>query len=221
MSSQNRFNFLVITVVGFLCFFVKTNGQGKFELKTLTLILMAKIICMHFFIADVKIGNDTLLEELEKLRTELREVARHVLGIERNPFPAGFIYIQYYRTSEPTKLWPTLSWQEVTQNYAGLFFRAGGGGAATFGYTQSDNAPRLTNINHSKHIGPDCSRFSHFWTRSQITLPIGKWSSYISTGAMPMCQKHFGNVDLTFYSSGGEVRPRNQAVRIWQVIPQR
>lgn len=95
-----------------------------------------------------------------------------------------------------------MTWSEITESYAGLFFRAVGGGSAAFGSIQDDNSPRLTNVQTG-------------------SVPHGIWqtvvnadntlSSLVSTG-------HGSGIDhwgLSFRVSQTEVRPRNTAIRIW------
>ena len=92
-------------------------------------------------------------------------------------------------------------WQEVSSEYSGLFFRVVGGGSLGFGETQDENSPRLTQAGYL--VG-----------RAQTTsmnIPPGEWSPCLKTGG------HKRDADcLSFYVSGGEVRPRNKAIRIWK-----
>ena len=105
-------------------------------------------------------------------------------------------------------LWPRYIWHKVTADYAGLFFRAEGGDSAAFGTTQADNSPRLSSVKHSC-----CKKdFS-----DEINLKPGEWSQWFFTA-------HAGNPvsgiieQTSFLVSSGEVRPRNQAIRIFKRI---
>lgn len=117
--------------------------------------------------------------------------------------PIGFIYVQLQNQSEPSTLWPTVRWNEVTAQYAGLFFRTVGEGSEAFGTIQAENSPRLVAVNS---VGP-------IPRTTVITVAAsGLRSSTVSTGASSTTNAWA----LDFTVSGGEVRPRNTAMRIWQ-----
>lgn len=117
--------------------------------------------------------------------------------------PIGFIYVQLSGQPEPSNIWPTVTWTEITSEYAGLFFRALGSGSASFGYIQAENSPRLTEVSNTL-VG---SVFN------DLQIPVnGGWSSWISTGSTSAVS-HWA---LQFLVSTGEVRPRNSAIRIWK-----
>jgi len=133
----------------------------------------------------------------------LSHIQESFLEFRKNPVPIGFIYVQLPSQPEPKTLWPIVEWKDVTPDYAGLFFRAEGGGAAAFGETQSDNSPRLTDIEfkYDKQVG----------NVSPLSIVPGTWSSYIFSGKFesPVAS-------LRFMVSSVEVRPRNKAIRIWK-----
>lgn len=101
---------------------------------------------------------------------------------------------------------------EVTTDYAGQFFRAEGGGSAQFGTVQEENAPRVTQVKHQQRI-PNSEGHGKW---DNVTLNVGGWSSGIGVFS--------GSFDLQygwthhFKQSGGEIRPRNSAVRVWRRI---
>lgn len=120
--------------------------------------------------------------------------------------PIGFIYAQLPGQPEPSRQWPLVEWTEITEQYAGLFFRAAGEGAAEFGSIQEENIPRLTNVN---------GRLVLTSSMASVTVPAdGGVSSTVSAGATGG-NSHWG---LSFTVSAGEVRPRNTATRIWMRI---
>ena len=100
-----------------------------------------------------------------------------------------------------------IEWKDVTSDYAGLFFRAEGGGSAPFGVLQSENAP-------NRYIDAIGNRYKGHGERwGDYILPSNDWSPYFLTGY------DFGVlIAMRFHVSekGGEVRPRNKAVRIWK-----
>ena len=99
-------------------------------------------------------------------------------------------------------------WTDITVQYAGLFFRAEGGGADPFGTIQEENAPRVTEAIISHHDGHRLDE----WNR--VTLGVGAWSSGIGLYA-GRWDEPIGNTHR-FYTSGGEVRPKNMAIRVWK-----
>jgi len=127
--------------------------------------------------------------------------------LQHNPVPIGFIYVQLPNQPDPKSLWPTVEWKNVTSDYAGLFFRAEGRGSEAFGKAQDENAPRLTGV------------WNDWFTPVNYVANISAnsdWNKPVSTGpALGSDYKdlHWG---LRFRVSSGEIRPRNQAVRIWK-----
>lgn len=125
--------------------------------------------------------------------------------LEQNPIPIDFIYVQLSSQPEPKSLWPNVEWEEITSSYSGLFFRAEGGGSSSFGSTQEGDAPRID------HIQFDCNKGEMGWNPGyQWSLPSG-WSDWVNSGASwgTRCGQRFLTTSV-------EVRPRNQAVRIWK-----
>ncbi len=118
--------------------------------------------------------------------------------------PIGYIYIQYPNQALPNEIWPSTGWSDVSSQYDGVFFRANGGSSSSFGSVQDENSPRLTNI---------LSRIDDGYRAFDINVPPGSWSPRITLGAWSG-----DNVQSQFLVSGGEVRPRNMAVRIWKRI---
>ncbi|XP_037032039.1 uncharacterized protein LOC119071278 [Bradysia coprophila] len=124
-----------------------------------------------------------------------------------NPVPIGFIYVQLSEQPDPQILWPTVSWEQVTSLYAGLFFRAEGPTSNSFnGGAQEDNSPRLTNA--------DSAILSSETT--SISMVLGGWSGRLTTGDDNRGAASTWNI--RFYNTGGEVRPRNKSVRIWKRV---
>jgi hypothetical protein len=93
-----------------------------------------------------------------------------------------------------------VGWSDVSSNYSGLFFRVLGGGSATFGETQEENTNRLAAV---RRVDYQIEKIE------KIDIPLG-WSGYIKSDA------NSPSGAMNFYISRGEVRPRNQAVRIWE-----
>jgi len=119
-------------------------------------------------------------------------------------YPVGSIYIQFANASDPNTLYPNLKFIDITSNYTGLFFRAEGNGSLPFGQVQEENEPRLTSVNRGTNT-----------YNGLITLPVGAWSAFIESGQAGALGSTLSH---QFFTSGGEIRPRNTAVRIWQRI---
>ena len=96
----------------------------------------------------------------------------------------------------------------IPRDRAGLFFRAEGGGSAPFEQIQTENSPRLVEV---------IANWDHwdFANKDIMKIPVGERSQYIFSGDN---HKGAGGRSLAFQVSGGEVRPRNQAMRIWKRI---
>jgi hypothetical protein len=99
-------------------------------------------------------------------------------------------------------------WKDVTSDYAGLFFRAEGGGSEAFGTLQNENFP-------SRYIDQVHSEKDYESYDANLTT-IG-WSKKIYTGrgwdgaVGAVCGTRFHVTE-----KNGEVRPRNMAIRVWK-----
>ena len=151
-----------------------------------------------------------LQDSLENVKTQLKnhestnnQQQSMINHLNQNPIPINFIYIQLPGQPTPKSLWPTVQWKDVTSEYSGLFFRAEGGNSTAFGAIQEENAPRLTNV---KYCTSNCGTET-----SNVALYPNSWSYSLWAGASN--QKGLYHKYLT---SGGEVRPRNMAIRIWK-----
>ena len=123
--------------------------------------------------------------------------------------PIGFIYTQLPQQSMPKELWPNMEWKEVTSEYAGLFFRAEGGKSAAFGQIQEANQSWISSVDifgwhYDSFHGPE--------EMSKVTnLEENKW---VETNP----EKSLAIMHLNFFTTGGEVRPKNTAIKIWKRI---
>ena len=123
------------------------------------------------------------------------------------PVPLGFLYIQLSGQDPPNVLWPSTHWNDVSSSYAGLFFRVVGGEAADFGQIQEANTTRLDEVRQ-------CSDFEEY----NVKIPAdGSWSKKLYTSWL---YKTGGDTTkcLQFRHSTSEIRPRNQAVKIWKRV---
>lgn len=171
--------------------------------------LQKQVIELQFSVSESKQTEEKLngrIKELEAsnsdLNTRLTNLEGTVTGISQNPFPVGFIYVQLPNEQSPADIWSWMVWEDITANYAGVFFRAEGGGSEAFGGVQEENSPRLAHI--QKFVG--VPSIDDVWMGAP-----GEASAVVDSAAS-------GALDqgLQFTLTGGEVRPRNMAVRIWR-----
>lgn len=126
-----------------------------------------------------------------------------VMNIIKNPLPVDFIYVQLPDQKSPLDIWPWMEWKDITSSYAGLFFRAYGGGSAGFGQVQEGNAPRLDAVKMEEG----------YWVDQMDVAADGQYSGIIHANG-----DGDNNWGIRFRVSSGEVRPRNTAIKIWQRI---
>ncbi|CAG7729524.1 unnamed protein product, partial [Allacma fusca] len=142
---------------------------------------------------------DALRRESTGLKNQVAQLTQS-LGNAQNP-PSGFIYVQLPGQVDPNILWPTARWYDISQTYAGLFFRVLGGNSGHFGSLQYENTPRIDRIytkNYDRLNPPRDSK-----------LEPGRCALVGSGG------RGGGWTGIDLCTSGGEIRPTNKAVKIW------
>ena len=124
--------------------------------------------------------------------------------------PLGFLYTQFPNQSKPEDLWPNTKWSEMTSQYSGLFFRAEGGESEPFGRIQQANQSWISNIHYK---GYEYSSFKGLHNLDQMTsLNQNQWVDIQPSGYTTSVY------NFKFYTTGGEVRPKNAAIKIWKPI---
>lgn len=155
----------------------------------------------------------TLKEELERRIAALEQEPKGLNGaiedelkqLKKNPVPIGFVYLQLPYQSEPKSIWPDCVWTDVSQSYAGDFIRVVGGSSNNFGDEQESSAPRLEQV--------ECVKDAvNKWMSSSVPSD-GTWSEAVSMGWRTSGDNWRG---LRFRMSAAEVRPKNQAIKVWQ-----
>ena len=154
-------------------------------------------------------GHQTSSDEIPN-SNQIKKFEERIKELENNKLPLGYIYFQLPGTLAPEKLWPTVHWSEVTFDYSGLFFRAEGGKAAKFGDIQEANSTWISNM-HSVSYYYDSWSGPHATGTYCSKLDVGKWSMNANPTQGLMRS-------LYFYTTGGENRPRNTAIKIWKRI---
>ena len=126
--------------------------------------------------------------------------------------PIGFIYTQFPNRPEPSLIWPQVTWTNRTTDYSGLFFRADGGDSEKFGVIQDDNSPKINRVEWVQ--AQDANPYPTF-----TELPKQGWSSWVQSAYNEILSGQWltsWRYKLRFHTTGGEVRPKNTAVRLWK-----
>jgi hypothetical protein len=124
--------------------------------------------------------------------------------------PIGFIYTQLPKQPEPNTLWPSSKWEDVSKLYAGLFFRVLGENSSDFG-VQEESDRSLTEVSNM------------FATVRDLTYKVGvpkngTVSDILYSGDYTSSNNYMTRTMLKFRTSNDEIRPKNQAIRIWKRI---
>ena len=162
-------------------------------------------------------GNPKPLDILAKINQIIDNMVVSVNGsgtdgngnINVATIPVGFNYVQYSGGSDPADIFGG-TWENISAQFAGRFFRAEGGAAAAFGQSQNDGAPNITGT-----VGPGyCNGYG------AMTGCFYGSGSEIGTGGDPH-SGYFANINFLASNSNGtyganEVRPINSTIRIWK-----
>jgi hypothetical protein len=116
--------------------------------------------------------------------------ARSILVDGKGYLPIGFVYFQLRDQPEPAALF-TGTWENISSQYAGLFFRVEGGNAISFGNNQD-----MMIQNH---------RHSSFIAHGNIVGNEGIAQALT-----------FTTNDYTGYAGGIETRPVNTTIKVWK-----
>ena len=156
----------------------------------------AMVVCQ----SEPQFYLNNLVNQIEKLTTKIDELDK-----KKNDqlIPIGFLYTQYPSQSSPDGIWPVYKWTEITSQYAGLFFRAEGDGSLPFGQTQQANQTWISDIKAEGSVDD-----SYKDKDNQLTsMNVGKWTE-------PYFEHSIWKIH--FFTTDGEVRPKNTAIRIWK-----
>lgn len=121
--------------------------------------------------------------------------------------PVGAVYVQFSGQTDPTTLFGG-TWENISSQYAGLFFRAEGGSAAAFGETQAGGAPNITGT--FWRIAYAGASGAFYDTEERQTYSNNQaFGGYGNTGFSA------ANSNAT-YGAAEEIRPANSTIRIWK-----
>ena len=119
--------------------------------------------------------------------------------------PVGFVYIQFPGEKSPQELFGCGTWQNVTAQFAGAFFRAEGGNASAFGAGLQDMM--IQSHGHSASFNSWVVTGGSGENRAHGGLS----NSYFVTGL----SSGIPAVSITA-TGGAETRPINYTIRIWK-----
>lgn len=152
-----------------------------------------------------------VIGEWKKLRNDDGSIPSDLSNL-----PIGFIYLQLRGQSTPDMLFGTSGkWQDVSNLYAGEFFRANGGNSSSFGTVQQEGLPNITGQFNTSNVG-----ILGDSTGALQTSDFGQWEinyTYITNTR---------NSKVTFnasqsngiYGASSHVTPYNSSVRVWKKI---
>lgn len=146
-------------------------------------------------------------------------------------FPVGFVYTQYSGTSSPATLGLTISdncaWVDITSKYTGAFFRAYYSSSGSFSDSsislQSEQLSSHTHtINHEHTASASVSNAKHVYYTGSNGHPSAnanvntnyQLGGNSDTSVSVSVSSYSGSTGTT---GSGELRPRNVAIKIWQV----
>ena len=122
--------------------------------------------------------------------------------------PIGSTYVQFSGCSDPTTLFGG-TWSNISSTYPGMFFRAEGGSAATFGSNQNGGLPNIEGSTEQVAYTQMCS--------SAGALSITQIGNCSVSGSNHTFNRISINASLynSLYGAANEVRPINSTIRIW------
>lgn len=128
--------------------------------------------------------------------------------------PVGELYVQFPGKSAPTTLYQYGTWTDITEQYAGLFFRAEGGNSLIFGLDENNKpiTQESANLAHNHYFSPANINIARWPGGSSGTDSLNK-----STGSGHQVRSFPEDQLFTVWEDGDEeARPVNTAIRIWE-----
>lgn len=150
--------------------------------------------------------------------------------------PIGEIYIQFPGKPDPQTLYGRGSWDNISNEFAGLFFRAEGGNASEFQEVIDEDNPLVSQEDKIRNI------LGAFSFVSAVSEGISETGASVFTGSYIFHQGGFdygsafnsgwgtvgfgidanrgdsSNNPMVGHADGPEIRPVNTTIRIWQRI---
>lgn len=153
--------------------------------------------------------------------------------------PVGEIYIQFPGKSDPQTLYGRGSWDNISNEFAGLFFRAEGGNAGAFQSVVNEDNPLISQDDKIRNILAKLNYTSTYNYKeggvniysftgavdeiSEFDFPVSSYSGECSGGyytfnANANTNSSYTNNPMAGHADGPEIRPVNTTIRIWQRI---
>lgn len=138
--------------------------------------------------------------------------------------PVGEIYIRYPGQSSPQDLYKRGTWENISGQFAGLFFRAEGGNANAFeGGSQEDKIRSikgaLSGSSGTSFLTGGRGCYSYSTTYYPGTGFIGEFSNweghYYHVFDANADNNDWGN-PMAGHADGPEIRPVNTTIQIWK-----
>ncbi len=169
---------------------------------------------------------------------KVQEVLEKLVEGQKHPVPLGFIYVQLPKEKGPQEIWSSaeLKWTDISSTYESTFFRVAGSKAAAFGTVQEELSPFIDKVSYENceytnfYGETQCDESKMFPSEKNTTLDRKSPSSW--SGRVITAHRYYSNLfngqlpsdnrtsewtgAIKFHSVGGEVRPRNMAVKVWK-----
>ena len=125
--------------------------------------------------------------------------------------PVGAIYIQFAGQSAPADIFGG-TWSNISSSFAGRFFRAEGGAAASFGSSQNGGMPNITGSVNLYGVQAFRNIGGSFYEAGSITTSNAGHSGTISAKTLGID----ASLSSDAYGEFSEIRPINSTIRIWK-----
>jgi len=147
------------------------------------------------------LGGDGILKAMQGVFENIILTAKtfEIVANNKGYLPVGFIYFQLRGQPAPGELFSG-DWQDISSQYAGLFFRVEGGNAAAFG-----SEPQAQEVQSHRHTYYGQNNVGD-WTNITTNKPDNNWKPMANAPA----QRN------TSYEGDTETRPVNTTIRVWK-----
>ena len=124
--------------------------------------------------------------------------------------PVGSVYVRFKGQPAPNTLWGG-TWQNISSQYAGEFFRAEGGDAAPFGQSQAEGLPNITGRFVSWYVS---GAFQLRYVGTSIGLGQGSFWDECDKGEV----QFDASLASDIFGKSSHVTPKNSTVQVWKRI---
>ena len=131
--------------------------------------------------------------------------------------PVGAYVIQFSGMAAPADLYGG-TWENISAQFAGQFFRAEGGNAAAFGQSQDCGAPNVygdfTVCRSIDTLAWNLGQANGAFTMGSETSTVGLSNYSVATTGRPYAIFNLSSANTQYTKN--EVRPYNSTIRIWK-----